>query len=174
MNETLVALAGIFAQLSLLAFGGGNSVLAEMNRQVVDVHHWMSAADFAALFALAQAAPGPNLMVCALIGWQVAGFSGALVSMAGIIVPASVLAGFTCSVWERFKAARWRRVAQAGLIPVTVGLVCATALLIAIASDVRWPLALVTAAVAVTSYTTKLHPLWLLAAGALLGAVGLV
>jgi chromate transporter len=174
MSGTLAALAGIFAQLSLLAFGGGNSVMAEMNRQVVDVHHWMSAADFASLFALAQAAPGPNLMICALIGWQVAGFSGALVSMAGIVVPASVLAGFTYTVWERFKTAKWRRIAQAGLIPVTVGLVCATALLIAIASDIRWTLALVTAAVAVASYTTKLHPLWLLAAGALLGAIGLV
>ena len=80
MNETLVALALIFTQLSLIAFGGGNTTLPEMHRQVVDVHHWMTGADFAALYALAQAAPGPNLMVAPLIGWQVAGLAGMLVT----------------------------------------------------------------------------------------------
>ena len=68
MDDTLTALALIFSQLSVVAFGGGNTTLPEMHRQVVDVHHWMSNADFAALYALAQAAPGPNLMVAPLIG----------------------------------------------------------------------------------------------------------
>lgn len=63
MNATLGALAAIFGQLSLLAFGGGNTILPEMQRAVVDVHHWMSAQEFSALFALAQAAPGPNMMI---------------------------------------------------------------------------------------------------------------
>ncbi len=69
----------MFAQLSLLAFGGGNSILPEMQRQVVQVHQWMTARDFAALYALAQAAPGPNMLVSALIGQRVAGIPGALV-----------------------------------------------------------------------------------------------
>ena len=80
MMQTLWALAQIFTQLSVLAFGGGNTILPEMQRQVVDVHGWMTAADFSALFALGQAAPGPNLMVVTLVGWHVAGWSGMLVT----------------------------------------------------------------------------------------------
>ena len=172
MSGTLLALAGIFAELSLLAVGGGNSVIAEMRRQVVDVHSWMTAADFAALFALAQAAPGPNLMVCALVGWRVAGPAGAMVAMAGIVGPSSILAGVTTTVWQRFREARWRIRIQAGLVPVTVGLVCATGALIAIAADTRWTLAAITLAVAAGSLLTRWHPLLLLGAGALLGVVG--
>ena len=135
MNATLASLAAIFAQLSLLAFGGGNAVLPEMQRQVVEVHGWMDAAAFTSLFALAQAAPGPNLMICALIGWQVAGLPGAALSMLGIVGPASVLTGVTVSVWDRFRAAPWRRAVQAGIVPVTVGLVCASASLIVAQAD---------------------------------------
>ncbi len=76
MIHTLIALALIFAELSVLAFGGGNTILPEMQRQVVEVHGWMTAADFSALFALGQAAPGPNLMVVTLVGWHVAGGPG--------------------------------------------------------------------------------------------------
>jgi uroporphyrinogen-III decarboxylase len=76
----LAALAAVFAQMSLLAFGGGTSVLGEMQRQVVEVHPWMSAQEFAALYALAQAAPGPNMLVTTLIGWRVAGLPGALIA----------------------------------------------------------------------------------------------
>jgi hypothetical protein len=84
MNQTLVSLAFIFTQLSLVAFGGGNTTLPEMHRQVVDVHHWMTGADFAALYALAQAAPGPNMMVAPLIGWTIAGWAGLLVTTLAI------------------------------------------------------------------------------------------
>ena len=174
MNPTLVALAAIFAQLSLLAFGGGNVVLPEMQRQVVDIHAWMSATEFTSLFALAQAAPGPNLMICALIGWQVAGLKGALIAMAGIVGPASLLTGVTVSLWDRFRAASWRRAAQAGIVPITVGLVCASASLIVVSADTDWRLAAITATVALLATATKLHPLWLPGGGALLGGAGLV
>ena len=78
--SVLVALALVFGQLSLLAIGGINTVLPEMQRQVVDIHHWMSARDFSAMYALAQAAPGPNMMVVTLIGWRVAGWPGVIVT----------------------------------------------------------------------------------------------
>jgi chromate transporter len=175
MSSVLGSLAAIFAQLSLLAFGGGNTVLPEMQRQVVEVHGWMSPTAFAALFALAQAAPGPNLMVCALIGWQVAGLPGALVAMAGICGPSSVLTITVATLWERFRAARWRQVAQAGLVPVTVGLICATAGLICLTADTDVFLGLITLGVAALAMRTKWHPLWLLGGGAALGvAIGLL
>jgi chromate transporter len=171
--NTLVALAVIFTQLSLLAFGGGNTILPEMQRQVVQVHGWMSAQDFSALFALAQAAPGPNMMVVPLIGWHVAGWPGLLVSSVAKFGPSSLLTGVVLGLWRRFKDRPWRRVVQGGLVPMTVGLVAASALLITLATDHSRGLLLITAAVAAASLWTRLHPLWLLGAGAAAGLAGL-
>ena len=95
MNPTLVALALLFSELSLLAFGGGNTVLPEMHRRTVDVYHWMTNGEFVALYALAQAAPGPNMMVVPLIGWHVAGWQGLLVSAAAIQEPEAPVEGIS-------------------------------------------------------------------------------
>jgi chromate transporter len=172
MKDTLLSLAGIFSQLSLLAFGGGNTILPEMQRQVVEVHHWMTKADFSALFALAQAAPGPNMMVVTLIGWHVAGWPGVLVTSVAKFGPSSLVTILAMHAWERFKDRPWRRYVQLGLVPITAGLVAASALLIAEASDGAAVLVGITVAVALVSYRTKVHPLWLLAAGALIGLTG--
>ncbi|WP_338828999.1 chromate transporter [Bradyrhizobium sp. 27S5] len=173
MSGTLVTLALIFAQLSLLAFGGGNTILPEMQRQVVDIHHWMTAQEFGALFALAQAAPGPNMMVVPLVGWHVAGFSGVLVTSLAKFGPSSLVTGFALRLWERFKDRPWRRTVQAGLVPVTAGLVTASAIVITHTSVSGWGTALIAALVAIATTTTRIHPLLALAAGAALGLTGI-
>jgi chromate transporter len=173
MIQNLVSLAAIFSQLSLLAFGGGNTILPEMQRQVVEVHRWMSQADFSAMFALAQAAPGPNMMIVTLIGWHVAGWPGVFVTSVAKFGPSSLVTIAAMHVWERFKDRPWRRYVQLGLVPMTAGLVAASAALIAQASDTSWVLAGITLAVAALAYRTRIHPLWLLAMGALIGLTGL-
>jgi chromate transporter len=170
----LADLALVFGQLSLLAFGGGNSVIPEMQRQVVEVHHWMNAHEFAALFALAQAAPGPNLMVVSLVGWRVAGVAGGLVATAAITAPSSVLTLLVSGVWYRFRDAGWRRALQAGLLPVTAGLVMASAALLIMTTAVDWTAAAVTVLAACLFVFTRVHPLLVLAGAALAGVVGLV
>jgi chromate transporter len=170
---TLGSLALIFTQLSLLAFGGGNTILPEMQRQVVEVHGWMTAQQFSALFALAQAAPGPNMMVVPLVGWHVAGWPGLLVTSIAKFGPSSILTALVMRAWDRFREHPWRRVVQAGLLPVTVGLVAASAAIIVEATALNAALAGIAAAVAVLNLTTRLHPLLLLAAGALLGLTGI-
>jgi chromate transporter len=173
MSAPLIALAAIFAELSLLAFGGGNTVLPEMQRQVVDIHHWMSAGDFSAMFALAQAAPGPNMMVVTLVGRHVAGWQGVIVASLAMFGPSSLLTALVTRVWRRFKDHPWRRSIQAGLVPITVGLVASSAALIVTAADRAWSLAATTAVGAAVMLTSRVHPLWVLAAGALAGATGL-
>ena len=168
----LLALALLFAELSLLAFGGGPTVLPEMQRRVVEVHGWMTAAQFTALFGLAQAAPGPNMMVVTLLGWRVGGFWGALVATVAMFGPSSLVTGVALRAWDRFRHAPWRRAVQAGLVPVTAGLVAAGAALIASTAAATPALAGVTAVVAALSVSTRLHPLWLLGAGALFGLLG--
>ncbi|WP_016833034.1 chromate transporter [Herbaspirillum lusitanum] len=171
MIQTLIALGLIFSELSVLAFGGGNTILPEMQRQVVEVHHWMTAEDFSALFALGQAAPGPNLMIVTLVGWHVAGFYGMLVTTIAKFGPSSLVTILMLHVWERFKDRPWRRHVQSGLLPVTAGLVAASAALIAHASISNGILAAITAATAIIALKTKLHPLWLLFGGAMAGMI---
>ena len=172
MTATLIALATIFSQLSLLAFGGGNTILPEMQRQVVEVHHWMPASEFSALFALAQAAPGPNMMIVTLVGWHVAGWAGMLVTSLAKFGPSSLVTVAALHAWDRFKDRPWRRIAQRALVPVTAGLVAASAMLIARASDPTWTAWSITGVCAVLGLRTKIHPLWLLAAGSLIGLTG--
>jgi chromate transporter len=184
MNDPLLRLTLLFSQLSLLAFGGANTILPEMQRQVVSSNQMMTAHTFASLFALAQAAPGPNMMVVSLIGWNVAGLSGALLSMVCVSGPSSVLTYFVSRFWYRFRDAPWRKAIQKGLLPVTAGLLLSSAALlieatsyVAISSrgiSLDWTLGLVTASVTVLLLTTRVHPMLVLGGAAFLGAVGLV
>jgi chromate transporter len=91
-----------------------------------------------------------------------------------LILPAALLTAATVTIWGRFRGARWRQLVQAGLVPVTVGLIASGAAVIVVAADADWRLAAITAIVAGLHLTTRLHPLWLLAIGALSGLVGLV
>lgn len=172
LGDTLLNLASRFAVLSLLAFGGANSVAPEIQRQAVSVNHWMSAKEFAALYALAQAAPGPNAMISTLVGFQAAGLPGALVATLALCVPSCLLTYFAMHLWERQRESRAGVAIVSGLAPVAVGLVCATALLLARAADRDLRLALVTVVAGGVSIVTRLNPLWLLAGAAALGLAG--
>jgi chromate transporter len=174
MNGPLVRLCLLFLQMSLLAFGGANTILPELQRQVVDVNHMMSAHTFAALFALAQAAPGPNMMVVSLIGWHVSGLSGAVLTMACVVFPSSVLTFLVARAWYRFRDAPWRKAIQRGLMPVTAGLLLSSAALLIEATTIDWSLGVLTAAVTVLLLTTKVHPMLVLGGAAALGALGVV
>jgi chromate transporter len=174
MNDRVFDLAGIYAPLSLLAFGGGNTILPEMQRQIVEVHQWMTAREFASLYAIAQAAPGPNMLISTLIGWQVAGLPGALVATAAMTFPSCALTLAVSSVWFRFRDAGWRRLVQTGITPLTVGLIGAGAILLARTTSATWPTFLLTVAATGFFLRSKLHPLLILAACAALGATGLV
>ena len=134
----------------------------------------MNAAEFASLFAVAQAAPGPNMLVVTLIGWRVAGWAGALVATLSLLAPCCTLTFVVAQLWHRAGTARWRVVVQSGLTPVTVGLVLAAAMLLSLATLRGAGSAILTVASAVVLLRTRLHPLWLLAAGAALGAAGVV
>ena len=168
----LGTLAGQFALLSLAAFGGANTVLPEIHRQAVVVHHWMTDADFAALFALAWAAPGPNFLISTLVGWKAAGLVGALVATVAFCAPSCLLAYWISKVWDRYRDNPWRIALSLGVTPVTVGLVCASGYLLTLAADHDLRLLCVTGVTAGVAWLTKLNPLWCLGAAAGLGILG--
>ncbi|MFI4976403.1 MAG: chromate transporter [Caulobacterales bacterium] len=173
-GSVLETLAAQFAILSLVAFGGANAVIPEIHRQSVDLHHWMTDRDFAALFAIAQAAPGPNFLISTLVGWKAGGVPGALVATAAMCVPSCLLTFWVIKAWDRYRETPWRAAVGSGMAPVTVGFVFASAFVLVRAADHGWRLALVTAASAGVAYFTKLNPLWCLAAAAALGVSGVL
>lgn len=175
MNSSpLYALAGYFAVLSLVAIGGGNAIIPEFHRVSVDVMHWMTDRQFADMFAISRVAPGPNIIIVTLIGYHVAGFTGAIVATAAMCVPTCTIAYFVSQLWDRFKDARWRIVIQAGLVPVALGLIAASALVIARAADHSVMAFVITGATAGVAYATRINPLWMFAAAGAAGAAGLV
>jgi chromate transporter len=163
-----------FALLSFVAFGGATALLPELYRVVVDQRQWMDATTFAHLYAIAQAAPGPNVLVVTLIGWQVAGLAGALTATVAMCLPMSVVVYLLFSHWERFKGARWQRAIQLGVAPLAVGLIFSGATLVGQSAGLAVTGWVFVIAVAVFSTKTKFHPLWCIAAGAALGLAGFV
>jgi len=170
--DTLTALFLQFAILSFFAVGGGGSAVPEMHRQTVEIAQWLTDRQFSELFAIAQAAPGPNIMFVALLGHFIAGVPGAVVATMAMCGPSCVLAYAVSQVVERFRAARWRIAIQAGLVPVTIGLLTASALIIARAADHDWGGFAITAGTFAFVYWTSLSPLLAFAVAALLGLSG--
>jgi chromate transporter len=172
----LVTLVAIFAPLSLLSFGGSNSVIADIAHQSVEVQHWTSAREFADLFALSRAAPGPGSMLCALLGWKIAGLAGAVVATVAFYMPASLLLFVAAKIWSRWRGARWHHAVERGMAPIAAGLFLSggvAVLRVAPAGLVAWIAAAI--ATAVLLYWPKLHPVPLLvASGAMFELIDLV
>jgi chromate transporter len=173
-SSTFLTLAGYFAVLSLFTIGGGNSAVPEMHRFAVDVQHWLSDRQFADTFALAQLTPGPNLIIVALIGYHVAGVLGGLVATLAMCGPTCVFAFFVGRASDRFMATTWHGALSRGLVPVTIGLTAASAVVVATTADYSWVAAAITFGTAITAYFVRVHPLWVFAAAALLGLAGIV
>ena len=170
---TLVDLFVTFARLSLMAIGGMNSVLTEVYREAVDVKGWLTAAELADAIALAQASPGPNGLFGALIGLRVAGVPGFLTVAIAVALPPAILAFGMSRLRRRLANARWLRMAQAGLIPIVVGLMLAGGLVVAQAADDTLVKLALTATVALVVWRTTWNPLWLLGVGAAIGLLGI-
>jgi chromate transporter len=167
-------LASLFAVLSIFAVGGANAAIPEMHRVAVEVMGWMSDKQFADMFAISQLSPGPNVIIVALIGFHVAGLAGAAVAISAMCGPTCLIAFFVARTWDRFKDAHWRMAVQAGLVPVSLGLIGASAFVLARAADHNLYAALITAATAATAFWTRANPLWIFAVAGALGFAGLV
>ena len=186
-----VALLTHFLSLSLLAVGGAITTAPDMHRYLVDEQHWLTDSQFTSSIALAQTAPGPNVLFIALLGWNVGvnaggglsagpaawGFAvlGMLIAMTGILLPSTTLT-FAAARWaHRNKELRMVRAFKQGMAPIVIALLIATGLILASSQGTgleHWRLWAVTAISAVVVWRTRLHLLWLLGAGGVLGWIG--
>jgi chromate transporter len=176
MNDSnpILTLAWTFGLMSLFAVGGANSAIPEMHRVAVDVHHWMSDKQFADAFAISQMSPGPNVLIVTLIGYSVAGIVGALVATLAMCGPTAVAAYYVSRFLGRSSHSRWPAIIQAALVPLSIGLMAASGLVLAQTADRTWTAALLTAVTAALAFATRLNPLWMLLAGGCLGFAGLI
>jgi len=180
-----------FAVLSLMGIGGAITTAPEMHRFLVDDKHWLTDESFSSCIALAQSAPGPNVLFVALMGWQVGinaggglnagatawwlGLLGVTLTMVGIMLPSSILT---------YKATKWAQVNRdliavqsfkSGMAPIVIGLLVSTGWLLSAAHrdfSQDWKLWLITAIASGLMLKTSIHLLWLVAAGGILGAAG--
>ncbi len=168
------ALVAHLVLLSLISFGGIPSVLPDVHNYVT-AQGWLSDRDFANCFAIAQALPGPNMiLMMSFIGWKVGGMPTAIASGFATFAPCCAVSFSVFRVWDRFRDTAWQRVVRRGLAPVTIGLVIAGGYVMARAGDAGWTSFAVTAAAAALLLATRINPLILVAAGAALGAIGVL
>jgi chromate transporter len=173
--SVLFLLVAHLVLLSSISFGGFPTVLPAVREFVVVTHPWMTNQDFANFFALAQAIPGPNMiLMMGFVGWKVWGIPGALVSALATFGPPCLMYFFAWRLWDRFRAAPWQSIVRGGLVPVTVGLVIASGTVMARAAGTGWRSAAVTAAAAALLILTRLNPFLIIAAGGVLGGLGLL
>ena len=187
------SLLGHFLSLSLLAIGGAITTAPDMHRYLVDQQHWLTDDQFTASIALSQAAPGPNLLFIALLGWNVGinaaggftagpaawpwGFMGAMVTMSGILLPSTTLT-FVAARWaHKNRELRYVRAFKAGMSPIVIALLASTGWILSAklgSAAESWRLWLLTGLVTLVVWRTRIHMLWLIAAGGVLGALGWV
>ena len=172
--STLYTLAWTFGLMSLLAIGGANSTIPEMHRVAVDVYHWMTDTQFADMFAIAQLSPGPNVLIVTLIGFHVAGVIGALIATFAMCGPSAILAYYVSNMLSRSSQSPWPALLQTALVPLSIGLMCASGLILTLTADRSWVAAAVTLTAAVLAIATRLNPFWMLAMGGVLGFAGWV
>ena len=183
-----------FMLLSMMSVSGAITAVPDMHRYLVVQHGWLSDAQFSSSVAIAQAAPGPNVLFVALMGWNVGlnaggglaggphawalGLLGLGITMAGIMLPSTTLAWFATRWLHHNAQRRGVRAFKQGMAPVVVGLLVATGLILANGNQrpgvPAWHLWLRAGVAGLLVWRTRIHLLWLLGAGALLGALGFV
>ena len=163
-----------FLSLSLLSVGGALTTAPDMQRFIVGQRGWLDDGEFTASVALAQAAPGPNVLFVAVIGWNVAGLAGVVATLAGTLLPSSVLTLTAARLVQRQRESRLLRAFNAGMAPLTLGLLLATSwvLLQPALEATPGPSAVAVAATLALMLATRANPLWPVLAGAVAGALG--
>lgn len=174
MNDNLFTLAWTFGLMSLFAVGGALSAIPEMHRIAVEVNHWMSDRQFADMVAIAQLSPGPNVLVVTLIGFHVAGVAGGLVATLAMCGPTAAVAYVVSRTMERSRDAEWPRLIQSALVPVSIGLMAASATILGLSAGTSWIAVLLVAASTLVTLMTRLHPLLMLLVGGFLGFAGVI
>jgi chromate transporter len=167
----LGALAKTFALISIIAVGGATATVPEIHRQVVETMHWMDNTAFANSLAIAQVAPGPNVLIVGMIGWQVAGGAGFAVAMLAMLLPSCLLAFTVGRLMRRYSNLQMVDIARQALAPIAVGLILASGIVVTRAADRGVLTIAITGAMTLFVALTRANPLIGILAGTALGLI---
>jgi chromate transporter len=177
----LLEVISTFLSLSLFALGGGNTLLAEYHHLSVNQYCWLTSSQFADLYALAEAAPGPSSMIVGLLGMGAAWREGPLWALLSayaaelaVLLPSTLLMVLACLSWNRLRDSPWRLAFERGMGPITLGILFAVGVKILLTSNHGLPAYAVSIAVCVLMLRTRLSPLWFMAVAGLLGGMGVI
>jgi chromate transporter len=172
VNPVLLGeLAKTFALISIIAVGGATATVPEIHRQVVETLHWMDDTGFANSLAVAQVAPGPNVMIVGMIGWQVAGGAGFIVALIAMLLPSCLLAFTVGRLMRRYANLQMVDIARQALAPIAVGLILASGVVVARAADKGALTIAITAAMTIFVVLTRANPLIGILTGTVLGFI---
>ncbi|WP_029112993.1 chromate transporter [Mycobacterium sp. URHB0044] len=180
--STYLQIIALFGTLSLLSIGGGNAVLPEMHLRAVHDHRWLTDSQFADVFSISQTAPGPSILIVAMVGYAaglpVGGVPGAIlggvIATAAMVIPAASLVYVITQFWQRAQDSKWRIAVERGFAPLTVGLILATSLVMSRAADHDWRAYTLTGICTLIFVFTKLNPLLIVVAAGVIGYFGIV
>jgi chromate transporter len=179
--HNLLAVIRDFLSLSLFSLGGGNTLLNEYHHLAVDQYCWLSSRQFADIYAIAEAAPGPSSMIVGLLGMGAAvregplwGLVSGVAAEAAILLPSTVVMVAASLSWNRLRNSPWRLAFERGLGPITLGILFAVGVKILRISDHDMPAYAVSVVVCLLMLRTRVSPLWFMAVAGLLGGLGLV
>ena len=173
-SDGMLAMFFHFTLLSLMSVGGVNVVLPDIQRYVVEANHWLTAKQFTDSYSLGQAAPGPNVMYVTLVGWQIAGWAGAVVTTIAMLVPTALLTLLVVRLNARAPDAPLGLAIRRGFAPITLGLILSSGWILVNSVNHDWRGYVLTGMTALLVIRTRLNPLWLIAAGAIAGVTGIV
>jgi chromate transporter len=172
MRRLLLDIFIVFAPLSLVTIGGGQTIVADIHRQVVDVHHWLTPAQFVDDFAISRMAPGPGSLLVTLIGWQVAGLPGAIVATVAIFGPTLIVIYTVARLWQKYRGAQWQIAIEAGLRPVAAGMILAATYVLLQSLEGGWLARAIALASTAVLLTTRANAMLLLGGGAAVFVAG--
>jgi chromate transporter len=161
---------------SVISFAGIYGALPEYLRLFTIQRDWLSSEQVIQDYVVAQAMPGPNMVLAVMIGYRAAGTAGAAAAFTGTYMPPMLIMSCSVALLERYRRLRWVRHAELALRPVVVGLMLAAVASILREQALRYGV-LATAVVglavaAVVTRRARVNPLLLLfAAGALFAVI---
>ncbi len=119
-----------FLRFGLMSFGGMLGVLPELERTLVVQHHWITHNQFVQAFVVGQFVPGPNMAMCPLVGYEIAGVAGWAVAFVGIYSVPFTIMGVAYTLYRGWKKHDWVRRVETSLRPLVFGLILASAVLL--------------------------------------------
>ncbi len=161
-----------FIKIGLFSFGGGYAMLPMIEKEVVDINHWISQKEFIDIVAISQSTPGPiSINSATYIGYKTGGVLGSVMATFGVVLPSFVIMLIICKFFLKFKGNKYMEAALSGLRPVVIGLIAAAAISLIGESFIDYKSIIIFAVVFIATFKFKVDPIIMIVVSGIAGAI---